>query len=608
MALICWSVRRYLTTTLFLLLALTATGTCVEWPTGRALQSRDAGLRAQFDRAVAAFADSDYVVAESLFVQMDRRPDAPVSDHQVFRFMQGRCLFVRGDYSACARSFIAYMEAFPASEYASAAQVFIGHCWFLSGDPLRAARAYARALAGGPEAHRRIALDNLVPLIQQGLPLSSLAALADALGDDRWSSQARYEIAERWAQSHRRIEALREYKRVTLGDASTDLKKTAEARIRALAEATSGPTLIGLLVPLTGGYADYGQRARAAAWAAIEMAASPPRLVIIDTGDDPLCTAGGADSLIRAGCTAVIGPLVPEDIAASVGVLRTHPMLQILPVVRTGQAELSELSPWIIQFSVAVDEKATRLVGAAVDGLGLRRLALLAADSKEGREAVAACVEAGRDHGATICATEYFSIGAGDIHSSVSRLARSVLATTAAAGGEFPSSSTASKDQSLPVDGLVIWGADPEDLSRLVPLVRAAGFRCFLLGDRNWEDREMLASAGAPPDSVLFVSDQAIDASGSQWADFARTYRRFSPDSPDWFAARVYDAVAWIAAAGDDDADALIDRLIAHGLHGVAGVCAFNVHRIASCAQVYRYTAGGLERVAPTNSTTPKLD
>jgi len=574
-------------------------------PTEKALQSRDPELRTQFRQAVETFAAGEYASAETLFVQLSRCHGIPEHDSQIFLFMWGRCLYAQGDYAACCSHYAAYLDQFPNSENAGAAWVLIGHSRYFSGDILGAARAYLMGMTRGPEPHRQIALNNLEPLVRRGLPLSVLGSLANALGDDRWSAQARFWIAERWDQAHRRPEAMREFRCVARDAGRTDLGKAAQNRIRGLEQAGPVPAIIGLLLPLTGEYADYGRRARAAAELAIDSASGSARLVIVDARDDPLQAALGTDSLIQTGCVAVIGPLLPDCIAASAGALRALDVVQILPVVRRGAAELATFSPWIIGLSVPPERQARQLLLAAVQTVGLRRFAALVAETPESRAAAEAFAAAGSAVGATVHATAGFAPGESDYRASIRQLARAVLQEAGTTGAADTSLASDGGGRPLPIDGLLIWGADPEDLARIVPLVREAGFRCYLLGDQNWEEYATLPPIRPVLDSIIFVSDQVMDTANPVWQGFARRYRESYGADPDWLAARVYDAIGWVVAGVKRGAsDGTIERLLDGGSSGVSGTYEFESGRVVARARVFRRVDGRLQPLVIDSSTS----
>ncbi|MBI3872919.1 MAG: ABC transporter substrate-binding protein [candidate division Zixibacteria bacterium] len=566
-------------------------------PSERVLETQDSHVREQFRSAIDAYSAGQYDSAEGAFRLVAEGENLSDHDVQVVQVMLGKCLYAEGEYDLCLRHFDRLLRHFPQSEYESGIEVLMGHCRYRLGDQFGAARCYAWALAAGSDRDRQIALDNLEPLIRAGMLESEVELLADDLGSDPLSLGARLLIANRLEEAHARQSALAQYEFIARQGGRSDQGQAAKEKIKALAATGDGELVIGILAPLTGDYADFGLRMRAAAKLAAEDSRGKVRVVMLDTGNDPTRAAWAADSAVDAGCGAVIGPLLPDCAAATIGVLRLHRIVQVLPLLRRQSSDLTGLSPWLVPMTVPAGFQIRQLFTTATSRHNVHRLAALVTDTPEGHAAAAAMKTESEALGVALCATQFFISGETDFGPTLRRLKRSVpaeLSENRSQGQDLE----AQNDDVAAVDALVVWGADPEDLLPIVPQARAAGFQCRLWGDAAWGETETLESIRTTLDSAIFVSDELIESDHPGWTEFSRRYQELSAGEPDWLVGRVYDAVNWLASlAGEDRTMPLTGRMLFPvEFTGLSGTFRFGTDHQRTDAQVCEYFGG---RIVP---------
>jgi ABC-type branched-subunit amino acid transport system substrate-binding protein len=136
------------------------------------------------------------------------------------------------------------------------------------------------------------------------------------------------------------------------------------------------PFTLGCLLPLSGPYAAYGQRALRGIELALSQWATqnwhPFRLVVRDSQGDAQAALDGLASLVEEGVGAVIGPMVT---AAAVAPKAQEMGLPI--IVMTQKTNITATGPYIFRNFMTPEMQMQALAAYAVDRLGLRRFAIL---------------------------------------------------------------------------------------------------------------------------------------------------------------------------------------------------------------------------------------
>jgi branched-chain amino acid transport system substrate-binding protein len=134
------------------------------------------------------------------------------------------------------------------------------------------------------------------------------------------------------------------------------------------------PRAIGVVLPLSGKYQQYGERSLAAVKQAF---ASDPtlRLVVKDTQGDSAATAQAVEDLvIKDHVIAVIGPLFSNE--AQAAALKAEELS--VPLIALNHKEgLPELGPYVFRTALTIEAQAKELARAAFEQLKFSRFALL---------------------------------------------------------------------------------------------------------------------------------------------------------------------------------------------------------------------------------------
>lgn len=598
------SVRRktsaYALRLLFLLsLASTAAPVAAALPMGSDLATRDKSVRGQFDRAVGSFVDAEFVAAERAFREIESSDRLDRRDRPFVHYLIGRCLYGQGEYGFAITVLHEAIDSDEEGVVRCAASLYLGHTHFRLNDRLAAARAYVSALQNDDSECTRVAEANLEPLLRSGLTPFELDRLIGDLDDDPDLLRVRFTVAQRWESLGRRLDAIEEYALVGASMPDGPIADSARVMTERLRQSLEEEIVIGLLVPASGEYANYGGSVADGARMAAAQSRASVRLMIKDTRGDPVTAVWAADSLVNAGCDAVVGPLLPGTIAATVPILRAHEIPQILPILRRATGDVSALSAGVVVLSVPPDIQVRRLVSHALGREQLRQFAGLFPDTPEGRQIGSAYAEAILSSGGTVYPLQYLPPNATDYTpwlrriKSVVRDDRDELLPPADSDEE--EEITVYDRWRVRIDGFLIWG-DPETIGRAVAQVRAFGIEGRLLGNGSWADSSLRESLTGELDSALFVSDEWIDPTGSVWREWSSDFRLRYGRVPDWLAARSYDAVTWLLRhTGSRRAGSFggsIAAIVSDTLSGVSGTYHWSASRESDAAVIYRFRFG----------------
>jgi len=144
------------------------------------------------------------------------------------------------------------------------------------------------------------------------------------------------------------------------------------------------PFTVGCLLPLSGPYKIYGQRALEGIELALDQVAGrlgkqPFRLLVKDTGADPGRAVEAVQELVQQKVGVIIGPAFTADAAAAMA-----QQLQVPMIALTQKAGVPETGRYVFRNFMTPAMQVKALVTYAVEKLDLRRFAVLYPDDNYG--------------------------------------------------------------------------------------------------------------------------------------------------------------------------------------------------------------------------------
>jgi ABC-type branched-subunit amino acid transport system substrate-binding protein len=145
------------------------------------------------------------------------------------------------------------------------------------------------------------------------------------------------------------------------------------------------PFTIGCVLPLSGSYAMFGQRALNGIEMALSQAAEvgggiPFSIIVKDSRSDPVVATKAVDQLDQRKVGAILGPMSAAEAASESAQARGIPML-----VFTQRDGIPDIGAYVFRNFITPEMQVRSLVSFAVEELGARRFAVLYPDENYGR-------------------------------------------------------------------------------------------------------------------------------------------------------------------------------------------------------------------------------
>ncbi len=285
----------------------------------------------------------------------------------------------------------------------------------------------------------------------------------------------------------------------------------------------SGTAHIGVLLPLTGEFAAYGQRSLNG----IKLGLGPlaEQLIVQDTRGDAATARGALDGLIAdRSVLAVIGPLrgkVSEVVAPraeSAG----------LPLVTLSQQD-GPTGQWVKQPAMTAARQAAELAEFAVSTQGLRRFGIFYPSDPYGIGLSDAFRDEVQKRGATVVGSMVYDPNQREHSVEMLSLAKWISG-----------------------DGLQAVFI-PDFAASAIPLavqLRKAHPDVFLLGSNGWNDPAVLGPAAMELDGAVFVDGFFASSTRRGTQEFVAAYRgAFGGAVPELLEAQGYDAALLVRQA-----------------------------------------------------------
>ncbi len=144
-------------------------------------------------------------------------------------------------------------------------------------------------------------------------------------------------------------------------------------------------TTIGCLLPLSGRYQAYGDRALKGVQMALDrfnrlsFGGPPVQVLVKDSGSDPGMLTAAIEELVQARVAAIVGPLVDAEIAAEIAQKNGIPIITF-----TQKEDITKIGDWVFRNFMTPHMQVKRIVGYAVNTLGARNFVILHPDEKYG--------------------------------------------------------------------------------------------------------------------------------------------------------------------------------------------------------------------------------
>lgn len=335
------------------------------------------------------------------------------------------------------------------------------------------------------------------------------------------------------------------------------------------------PDRIGVLLPLNGAYAKYGDMVtKGLTLASADWSETHPgqriSLDVKDAQADPEAAARSFEELVKKdGAIAVVGPLGAQA-AKAVTPLANKWGVPVLAL--TQKEDDAADNSYVLHVFLDNRDMVRNLVRYCHDKLGYTRFAALYPDDRYGQKLSKVFAEEVQQAGGNLLASVSYKEKTTDFKESIQKLMNIAKKNSPPTGVE-----------TTPFDALFL----PDQVQTVsliapqLPYNNVVGVT--LLGTNLWSEAPLVQSGGMYVDQAIFATPYYADSTSQRSKSFRERYEAKYNASPSYLEAQAYDALMMVLQArealrsGSVDRASLLQTLMtAKDLQGAAGVYSFS--------------------------------
>ncbi len=324
---------------------------------------------------------------------------------------------------------------------------------------------------------------------------------------------------------------------------------------------------IGCLLPLSGKYERYGQKALKGIQLAIQdLGAAHNRkfnIIIKDTQGDPEIAAACVDKLDQANVAGIIGPLLAVDKAGA-----RAQELKIPLIALTQKQDFALSGEYLFSNFITPQMQVQTLIAYVVKTLGLQKVAVLYPDEPYGKRHMQLFSQAAAEYGAEVVGTQTYDGKSNDFTEPVRKLIKRL---------SQPSDSSDSSDSViLEFEALFI----PDSASRINMILPQLAFHdargMVLLGTNLWHHPSLLDQTKRYNQNTIITDGYFEHSQKPATVRFTQRFSNLYGESPGLLEAIFYDttrilistAMDTLVNSRQDLKDALLEERIFEGATG----------------------------------------
>jgi branched-chain amino acid transport system substrate-binding protein len=338
---------------------------------------------------------------------------------------------------------------------------------------------------------------------------------------------------------------------------------------RRLLEELSGRTVynrttIGCLLPLSGRYQVYGEKALKGVEIALArfnqqiIGGQPVQLIVKDSGSNPGTLTAAIEELVQARVAAIIGPLVDAEYAAEIAQKNGIPIITL-----TQKENITEIGDWVFRNFLTPEMQVKRIVGYATDVLGARNFVILYPEEKYGNTFMNLFWDEVIQHGGRVVGVESYDPSQTDFAEPIKKLVgqhydtpwdlKDIVRppqdsdTVASKEQEISRGDRGRRDDEGPkaiVDFDAIFIPDaPAKAGLIVPQLAYYDIEnVYLLGTNLWHSPKMIEMARDYVQGAIMPDGFFPESQNRRVREFVKLFEDTYAETPGVIAATAYDA------------------------------------------------------------------
>ena len=312
---------------------------------------------------------------------------------------------------------------------------------------------------------------------------------------------------------------------------------------------------IGCLLPLSGSYKTYGNRALKGVELAlnqfsIQNTHSSIKIVIKDTGSDPVRAVLAVMELLNENVAAIIGPIITAEPAAMEAQERGIPIITL-----TQKDNISKIGDYVFRnfFTPAMQVKA--LVSFAVKDLGLKNFAILYPEENYGKTFMNLFWDEVITYGGKVVGVESYHSDNTDFADPIKKLVglyyelpedlKDVTISLENSPTPTQDSPTPTQDSPTPIidfDALFIPDA-PKKAGLIIPQLAFYDVDDnYLLGTNLWHSDSLIKMTRRYIQGAILTDGFFAESASEHIGEFVRNFQKTFGQKPEFIEAVAYDS------------------------------------------------------------------
>lgn len=445
--------------------------------------------------------------------------------------------------------------------------VLLGETYDAMGSLKDAAYYYILAIQNSDEPEKKVIFIKLRDIARRLRP-EDLGSLLDGMKDDFPKGYLMFQLGINYTEEEKYNEALAVLSAFIEKFPMNENVQQAKKLLGLIhQQSVYSRYTIGCLLPLSGPYQIYGQRALTAIELALNRfntknGPSSIKIIIKDTASDSAKAVTGVKELYAENVAAIIGPFITAESAAIEAQKKGIPI-----VTFTQKDNITGIGDYVFRNFITPGMQVKALVSYVVEGLGLKNFALLYPEERYGSTFMNLFWDEVIDHGGKIVGVESYNPGITDFADPIKKLVGLYYevpedlkveddkpnAAENSEEGEDIAGEHRGKDENIPseedeepepvVDFDAIFIPDaPKKVGLIIPQLAFYDVRdIYLLGTNLWHSNTLIEMARQYVQGAIMPDGFFAESTSEHVRNFDEIYQKVFDQKPGYIEAATYD-------------------------------------------------------------------